>query len=205
LFGLGYYRPNQNLSSDQHLIKMKENSYRIRLAQISDFDRVFQIWKINQKASSGRTIKAQEEENLKREFWKLFSNPKGYFFVAYEIESLEIIGWQSLLPVINNPLLSKYVSEISTYVYPNYFGLNIGSRLLEFGCNYAANTDIQVMLGWVKSNNIPSIKMMERLNWQYLGSIGNLGTFPRSIPCQLFIYHVRQTNSEINLPTKRKL
>ncbi len=179
---------------------MENIPFGLRLALPQDFDRIYKIWEINQAASTGKQIQKKESDNLKKEFRGLFQNAKGFFFVAYQTDNQQVVGWQSILPLVNNPLLSENITETSVYIDPMYLGKGIGSLLFGHTCKYLKRTEVRIVIAWIKAKNVASQKMVERSGWKQFAFIDN-GFFKEEAACKLYIHHVQgqETNQPFNI------
>lgn len=141
------------------------SEYTIRLSVATDFERIFAIWVENQNQAIGKQSEPNKVELLKQELWGLFSNARSVFYVA-ELPSKQIIGWQALLPLLSNPLLSKHTAQSNTYVDMKYFNEDIGTKLVEFAVNDAKRLGIDQIYGWVKADNVSINRIAQKFTEQ---------------------------------------
>jgi L-amino acid N-acyltransferase YncA len=153
----------------------------IRKSNESDFHRIFEIWLQNQDQAIGKKIESVSVEELKNELFQLFSKtPRSIFYVA-ELESNQIIGWQSLIPLFANPLISKYAAQSSTYVDRKFLNIDVGSALIKFAVTEAKKIGIDHIYGWVRSDNLATNKIADNFKTHKFfiphSESGNLGDY----------------------------
>ncbi len=137
------------------------SDFTIRISNQKDFERIFEIWLDNQKQAIGKQSEPSTVETLKAEFFSLYTEARRAVFYVAELESGQVIGWQALLPLLSNPLISKYMAHSSTYVDKAFFNKNIGSKLVEYAVTDAKRLGIEHIYGWVKDENIESNRIAE--------------------------------------------
>src|SRR4030095_843188 len=91
-------------------------NFTIREYVHDDFELVFQIWLDSQARATGKTIPASAINSHRSELKRLFCDtPNTIIYVAVSPLG-RVIGWQSIMPLLSNPFLSKFVAQSSTYV-----------------------------------------------------------------------------------------
>ena len=79
----------------------------------------------------------------------------------------QLLGWQSVLPCVNNPVVRDRCAEASTYVLPLASHAGIGEVLLRHAMEQARGTTFHHLVGWVI--NPRALKMVERCGWSLVG------------------------------------
>lgn len=106
--------------------------------------------------------------------WEEWSNHhlKSCRIVA-EIDDV-IVGWGALSSV-SNRYVYRGVAEVSLYVSNEYFGLKIGSGLLEKLITESEENGIWTLQAGIFPENIASIKIHERLGFRNVGYREKIG------------------------------
>lgn len=135
--------------------------FEIRSSQVTDFNRIFEIWIQHQESATGRNIAASEVHSLKENLSRLFLNTSESTFYVAVLES-KIIGWHALLPVIANPTISRYAAQTSTYVDTQFFNQGVASRLVRHGINKAKQLGIDHIYYWIRTDNPSANKAISK-------------------------------------------
>ena len=147
-------------------------TYRIRELQEKDKENIFRIWAMNQDLATGFTFVANTNANIEQEFYKnYFSTSTPVFFVAEDLETLEILGWASILPFIHNPIVSRFMGEASIYLNQDFWNADIGSELIRYTFKFAEQTDIRHIYGWIRPENKAMISLAEEFCGKDLAEI----------------------------------
>jgi L-amino acid N-acyltransferase YncA len=83
------------------------------------------------------------------------------------------VGWQSLLPCVNNPLVRGRCAESSTYVLPLASHSGVGEALLRHAMKEAKAARFQHLLGWII--NPRALRLVERCGWSQVGKLPESG------------------------------
>ena len=128
-------------------------NFNIRISNETDFERIFEIWLENQTEAIGKQVQPAIIGKLKEDLFYLFSKtPSSIFYVA-EAAPDQIIGWQSLIPLFANPLMSKYAAQSSTYVDKKFLNVDVGTALVKYAVTDAKRLGIDHIYGWVRADN----------------------------------------------------
>ena len=128
-------------------------AFNIRLSNKNDFEEVFRIWLQSQKMATGNAIPSGDVQTLKSELHKLFYNTSRAIFYVAETDPNTLVGWQALLPLLSNPLISEYTAQSSTYIDIEYYNNNVATKLLKYAITDAKRLKIEHIYGWVKADN----------------------------------------------------
>lgn len=137
----------------------------IRPAQPHDFEPIYALWIAHQSFN----------ENL-------FEKSKAYFKKAFEeqdedfkffvcLMGPEIIGYVSLTPFREKNFFKGCYAEISIYVKREFRNSQIGPKLSRFATDYAADSKIKYIYGWINYDNRKLILLAKRQQWDVVGNI----------------------------------
>lgn len=143
--------------------------YTLRDSHIDDFEEIFDIWKLSQDNSCARSLIDMEE--YKPDMFKLFKNQNDNFKFYVADRKGEIVGYQSILPTENNPVLCHEQAVSSTYVKLGCGGQGVGVNLIKHACEEAKKTTINIIYGKVVASNTPAMNMVEKSGWCKVGLI----------------------------------
>ena len=128
------------------------HNFTIRESLEEDFELIFQIWMDNQAEATGHAI-ADSAINCRRgDLKRLFRMPDSKYYVAVS-GSGRVIGWQSIMPLLSNPTLSKHIAQSSTYVEVGNVNRNIGTMLLAEALRGAKKKGFEQVYGWIRSDH----------------------------------------------------
>lgn len=82
-----------------------------------------------------------------------------------------VVGWQSLLPCRPNPFFHDLHVESSTYTRRRSGVPDLGYQLLLFATQYANTSPIEMILGFVMHDNVPSLRMMTKCGFKKAGAL----------------------------------
>ena len=95
----------------------------------------------------------------------------------------EVAGWLGFQSFYGRPAYSSTV-ELSLYVASAYRRQGVGRSLLEQAIDHAPKLGIRVLLGFIFSENQPSIRLFEQLGfekWGYLPEVAEFGQVRRDL------------------------
>ena len=160
----------------------------IRIASEKDFDDIFRIWQDGQKYSINPDP-LRDELFIREELKAQLKQKDAHFFVAVSTDG-QIIGWQSLIPLIHNPLMSNKVVESSTYISERHLNMNVGYDLLKFACGFARYIEAEFIFSWTLSTNKQLIRLAQKLNWQLVGELPIPNKNPHAASMLYYVYNV---------------
>ncbi len=147
---------------------------KIRLAILDDLSAIDNLY--NQAIELRRTADLSPYTNEIRQIW--FDEHISSMFPIYVVEEAgKVIGWISLSPYRPGRMAFKNVAEVSYYLDKDYQGRGIGTKLLQFGIEVAKNLGYKNMLAILLENNLPSIKLLEKNNFQKWAHLPNIAEF----------------------------
>jgi L-amino acid N-acyltransferase YncA len=164
----------------------------IKIASEKDFDDIFRIWKDGQKYTTNQDP-LRDEAYIRETLKAQLKQKDAHFFVAVSTDG-EIIGWQSLIPLHHNPLMSNKIVESSTYVSDKHLNMNVGYDLLKFACGFARYIEAEFIFSWTLSTNKQLSRLAQKLNWQLVGELPIPNKNPLAASMLYYVYNV--PNSE---------
>jgi GNAT superfamily N-acetyltransferase len=96
-------------------------------------------------------------------------HPQGHSRIWVAAVGDEFVGWQGLIDFGATQIALSALS--STYVSPRWQHKKIGGQLLKHAMQYAADRGFEYVLGWIKSDNTASIKLVLSLGWELVGRV----------------------------------
>ncbi|MBE0352057.1 GNAT family N-acetyltransferase [Pseudoalteromonas lipolytica] len=129
-----------------------------------------QIVAIYNETIPGRMVTADTEEVTvaERQTWFAAHTEQRPIFV-YEQNS-KVLAWLSYKSFYGRPAYDGTV-EISIYITSNAQGQGLGKTLLAFAEEHAKTLNIKVLLAFIFSHNLPSIKLFNRFDYQVWGEL----------------------------------
>lgn len=88
-------------------------------------------------------------------------------------EQENIVAWLSFQDFYGRPAYQKS-AEISIYVDEKYRGKSYGKQILDFAINNAKTYEIENLLAFIFSHNLPSLSLFEKLGFQKWGNLRNI-------------------------------
>ena len=139
----------------------------IRTATEHDLTQIVAIYNVT---IPGRKVTADTEEVTvaERQAWFAAHTEQRPIFV-YEQNS-KVLAWLSYKSFYGRPAYDGTV-EISIYITSNAQGQGLGKTLLSFAEEHAKTLNIKVLLAFIFSHNLPSIKLFNRFDYQVWGEL----------------------------------
>jgi len=141
-----------------------------RLANINDLNEIVSIY--NETIAS-RMVTADTEEvsvEQKREWFKSHTANRPIYVYC---EEEKVLAWLSYKSFYGRPAYDGTV-EISIYITSEAQGKGLGKKLMEFAQTKAKQLDIKVLLGFIFSHNVPSIKLFKHFEFDVWGELPNV-------------------------------
>ncbi|TKB87467.1 MAG: GNAT family N-acetyltransferase [Nitrospira sp.] len=154
----------------------------IRQATINDLDNIYNIW----QAEMTRALPGASPNNDHIDYFrgKLESQCDTFrTWVAEDTETRAILGWMSLSPFINNPVIRPAFAEVSTYVMNGKQGEGVGALLTDTAIKHAKqHTSLIALVGVIHSENTAAIALAKKANCTEAGSIPAFSSHQPPIP-----------------------
>ncbi|MEL0631670.1 N-acetyltransferase family protein [Pseudoalteromonas carrageenovora] len=141
-----------------------------RLANINDLNEIVSIY--NETIAS-RMVTADTEEvsvEQKREWFNSHTANRPIYVYC---EEEKVLAWLSYKSFYGRPAYDGTV-EISIYITSEAQGKGLGKKLMEFAQTKAKQLDIKVLLGFIFSHNVPSIKLFKHFEFGVWGELPNV-------------------------------
>ncbi|CAM4182725.1 GNAT family N-acetyltransferase [Pseudoalteromonas ostreae] len=142
----------------------------IRLANSNDLAVIVAIY--NETIASRMVTADTEQVSIADKQSWFNSHTEQRPIYVYEQDS-KVIAWLSYKSFYGRPAYDGTV-EISIYITAFSQGQGLGKRLLTFAQEQAKSLNIKVLLAFIFSHNIPSIKLFERFGYQQWGELPNV-------------------------------
>lgn len=149
----------------------KENiPIQIRLAADNDLESIYSIWLDG--ISNSFEYNEFDNDNPKEKFTSNFNERQGIFnfWIAVDTEN-NILGWQSLIKMSNNPFRQNAHAESSTYISKSNRFKGVGKALLEFVMIEAEKSELEYVFGFVAVENEAANKITHETGWLHIGRI----------------------------------
>ena len=139
----------------------------IRYAQESDLEAIVSIY--NETIASRMVTADTEPVSVEsRQAWFHSHSASSPLFV-YCSENT-VLGWLSYKDFYGRPAYQN-CKEISIYITQSARGQSLGKQLLKFAEDHGKKIGLKVLLGFVFSHNLPSIKLFEQQNYRVWGEL----------------------------------
>ena len=160
----------------------------IREIRKGDLHAVNEIY--NQAVRSKYQTAETEESSLeyRRRWYEEHLSGKYPVFVFEE--DGEVAGWISLNEYRKGRRALRYTSEVSFYIRQDKQGQGIGTQLLRFAIDRAREISIKTLIAILLEPNTPSIRLLEKFNFQKWGDMPNVAEFD-GIECNHQYYGLR--------------
>ena len=141
-----------------------------RLANANDLDAIVAIYN---ETIAGRMVTADTEKvstEDKREWFNSHTKSRPIYVYC---ENNQVLAWLSYKSFYGRPAYNGTV-EISIYITSKAQGKGLGKQLMTFAQTQAKQLNIKVLLGFIFSHNLPSIKLFKHFNFDVWGELPNV-------------------------------
>lgn len=154
----------------------------IRLAVPADLPAIVEIYNAT---IPSRQVTADTEPITvaSREAWLAEHQPDRHPLWVWCDAQEQVGGWVSVQAFYGRPAYAATV-ELSLYIAPTHQRQGIGTQLLEHGLAAWPQLGIQTLLGFVFAHNEPSLRLLERFQfqeWGYLPRVAQLDGCDRDL------------------------
>jgi L-amino acid N-acyltransferase YncA len=140
---------------------------QIRVAKPSDGPHISEVWLECLQLGGYANLPCSAE--ALSAFRKRIENPEGHSRIWVALAGDAIVGWQGLVDFGVTQITRSALS--STYVSPQWHHKKVGYRLLKHAMQCAADGAFDYIVGWIKSDNTASIRLVRSLGWQLVGKV----------------------------------
>jgi phosphinothricin acetyltransferase len=141
-----------------------------RLANINDLSDIVAIYN---ETIAGRMVTADTEEVSVEEKRDWFNGHTRNRPIYVYCENNEVLAWLSYKSFYGRPAYDGTV-EMSIYITSKAQGKGLGKKLMEFAQTQAKQLNIKVLLGFIFSHNLPSVKLFKHFNFDVWGELPNV-------------------------------
>ncbi|WP_118974725.1 GNAT family N-acetyltransferase [Taibaiella koreensis] len=152
----------------------------IRIARLSDLPRIVDIY--NQAVlASFETGDTAITTVAQRQDW--FRSHQAGRFPVYVCEADGVVaGWLSLSPYRAGRDAFRFTAEVSYYLDKDYRRRGIGSSLLQYALDAAAQLQFKTLFGIILDRNRPSIELLKKFGFVLWGHMPAVADFDGQ-PC----------------------
>jgi phosphinothricin acetyltransferase len=137
------------------------------LANIDDLPAIVAIYN---ETIAGRMVTADTEEVSVEQKLLWFNGHTQKRPIYVYKENGQVLAWLSYKSFYGRPAYDGTV-EMSIYITRNAQGKGLGKSLMVFAQEQAKKLDIKVLLGFIFSHNIPSIKLFKHFGFDVWGEL----------------------------------
>jgi L-amino acid N-acyltransferase YncA len=144
---------------------MINDDFDIRPAVPDDSPQIARIWIEGLQVSSG--VSSPPTDDTIGSFQARIREPLGKSAIWVAVLDRNVVGWQGLQDFGATQIIR--IAQSSTYVAREWHSRGVGRKLLQFAQRQAGERGIHIIIGWIKTDNRPSIALVHRLGWKYVG------------------------------------
>lgn len=147
-------------------------SVEIRAARRGELKDIVEIYNqaILTKSSTADLEPIEVEDRVE---W--FDNhPEESYPIYVALDNGRVIGWLSLSPYRPGRMALRYTVEVSYYIHRDFQGRGVGSSLLAYGIERAAELGYKTVFAIILEKNSSSVGFIEKFNfirWGYLPGV----------------------------------
>jgi phosphinothricin acetyltransferase len=141
-----------------------------RLATINDLSEIVAIYN---ETIAGRMVTADTEEVTVEERRDWFNSHTEKRPIYVYCGNNQVLAWLSYKSFYGRPAYDGTV-EMSIYITASAQGKGLGKKLMEFAQEQAKLLNIKVLLGFIFSHNLPSVKLFNHFGFSVWGELPNV-------------------------------
>lgn len=149
----------------------------IRLANINDLTDIVAIY--NETIAS-RMVTADTEEVTVAQKLEWFNSHTCNRPIYVYCEDKKVLAWLSYKSFYGRPAYDGTV-EMSIYITGEARGKGLGKRLMLFAQSQAKQLNIKVLLGFIFSHNLPSVKLFKHFDFKVWGELPNVAVMDNKL------------------------
>ncbi len=159
---------------------MTNMQLKIRTAEVKDLQKIVEIYNstIESKMVTADTTPVKVESKV--EWFQQHNEKRPLQVVEYENE---ICAWISYQDFYGRPAYQK-TAEVSIYLHQDARGKGLGAILLDKAIKECPSLQIENLLAFIFSHNIPSIKLFKKFGfeqWGFLPEVAELDSVKRDL------------------------
>lgn len=144
---------------------MNTGDIRIRDAVLEDAPQIARIWLEGLGNSSG--LCGPPDQEAITSFATRIRQPQGKSETWVAVSDGTVVGWQSLQDFGVTQILR--IAHSSTYICREWHSKRVGGRLLQHAQTRAGERGFETIVGWIKTDNLSSIRLVQSLGWKFVG------------------------------------
>jgi L-amino acid N-acyltransferase YncA len=141
------------------------NDIQIRPAAPEDSPAIARIWLDGVRVAAGAS--GPPEKDAIASFEARICEPQGKSGIWVALSAGKVVGWQGLQD-FGVTQISR-IAQSSTYIAQQWHTNGVGRKLLSYAQERARERGIDVVVGWIKTDNMPSIALVRGLGWKFVG------------------------------------
>lgn len=149
----------------------------IRLANINDLTEIVAIY--NETIAS-RMVTADTEEVTVAQKLEWFNSHTSNRPIYVYCKDKKVLAWLSYKSFYGRPAYDGTV-EMSIYITGEARGKGLGKRLMLFAQSQAKQLNIKVLLGFIFSHNLPSVKLFKHFDFKVWGELPNVAVMDNKL------------------------
>ncbi|PHR49178.1 MAG: hypothetical protein COA32_03770 [Fluviicola sp.] len=153
----------------------------------TDKEHLFEIWYEN---NQNQISDEAEIEQYRDTFNHLLQYVDGSFEIFVAVLNNEVIGYQSALPIRNNPLFWREHAVSSTFVKKKYQSGGTGYNLLKRMLKHLPDSNITLFFGQTQTSNTTMISVGKKLGFKKIGVIPISNKESLNNELVLYVYNV---------------
>jgi L-amino acid N-acyltransferase YncA len=138
---------------------------QIRSAATEDSQEIARIWLDGVRVAAGAS--GPPEKEAIASFEARIRQPQGKSGIWVAVSSGKVVGWQGLQD-FGITQISR-VAQSSTYIAHQWHAKGVGRKLLCYAQERARERGIDVVVGWIKTDNKASLALVSALGWKFVG------------------------------------
>lgn len=156
----------------------------IRLAKYEDLEALVKIY--NQAIERGKCTADTETFTVEQRIpWFKEHQSLEYPLYVYEIDN-KVVGYMYLSGYRPGRKAMRFTAEVSYYIHNDYQKQGIGSKLMEFAIRKSRELNYKTLIAILLEWNIPSIKLLQKFDFQEWGCLPHIADFNGETCSHLF-------------------
>ena len=160
-------QPIANIAKAGTVNRIDRKDFIIRDAKSPDCPDIVRIWREGCMISAG--IPAPPLDKALEAFSRRLRSSRDQSRLWVAEADGRTVGWQALSLGGGTQVLPMGIS--STYIDADWHSKRVGGALLRHAQQEAARMGLWYLLGWIKVDNEPSIRMVRSLGWTMIGTL----------------------------------
>lgn len=138
---------------------------QIRPAAPEDSPEIARIWLDGVRVSAG--VSGPSERDAIASFEARIREPQGKSGIWVALSDGKVVGWQGLQDFGGTQIIR--ITQSSTYIAQQWQTNGLGRKLLYYAQERACERGIDLIVGWIKTDNHGSLALVRGLGWKFVG------------------------------------